>query len=52
MLMGFHAHDYVAASLSIGVVIVFVVLLFWDGYREYKEQERRRLRNTQRRPHE
>ena len=52
MLMGYHTHDYIAWSIAIGVVIVFVVLLFWDGYREYKEQERRRLRNTQRRPHE
>ena len=52
MLMSFHAHDYVAATLAIGVVLVFIALLCWDGYSEYKEQERRRLRKLQRRPHE
>lgn len=51
MLMSYHIQDYVTWTISIGVVIVFVILLCWNGYSEYKEMERLRSKK-QRRSHE
>lgn len=47
MLMDLKMHDYVAWGLSLGAVVVFVFLLCWSGYCDYKEEERRRLRRAQ-----
>lgn len=49
MLMGFSMCDYIAASIAIGSVIIFIVLLCWNGYDDYRHG---RLTSTWRRPHE
>lgn len=36
MLMDFYWHDYLAASIAIGSVIVLIILLIIDGYNDYK----------------
>jgi hypothetical protein len=36
MLMDFHLHDYVTASLAGGAVLVFIILLVWNGYDDYR----------------
>ena len=49
MLMGFSMCDYIAASIAIGSVIIFIALLCWNGYDDYRNG---RLTSTWRRPHE
>ena len=51
MLMSYHIQDYIAWMILVSVVIVFVILLCWNGYSEYKEMERLRSKK-QRRSHE
>lgn len=46
MLMEMKLCDYVAWAISLGSVFVFIVLLCWNGYSDYKEEERRRLRRA------
>lgn len=46
MLMEFKLHDYVAAGISIGAAVVFVFLLCWHSYTDWKEHERRRQRRA------
>lgn len=41
MLMSLHAADYVAWGIALGVVVVFIILLCWHNYTEYKEREAR-----------
>jgi hypothetical protein len=47
--MSFHLHDYIAASIAIGSVIIFIVLLCWNGYDDYRNG---RLTSTWRKPNE
>ena len=47
MLMEMKLHDYVAWAVALGAVVIFIILLCWDGYSDYKEEERRRLRRAQ-----
>lgn len=49
MLMSFHWHDYIAAALAGGSVIIFIVLLCWNGYDDYRNGS---LTSTWRKPHE
>ena len=49
MLMGFHLHDYIAAFIAGGVVLVFITLLLWNGYDDYRNG---RTFNTWRKPYE
>lgn len=35
-MFDFQWHDYLAASLAIGVVLIFIGLLIYDGYNDYK----------------
>lgn len=46
MLMGFHLHDFIAAGIAGGAVLVFIVLLIWNGYDDYRNG---RLTSTWRR---
>ena len=36
MLMSFHLHDYISAAIAGGAVLVFVILLAWNGYDDYR----------------
>ena len=49
MLMAFKMHDYLAVGITAGAVIVFIFLLCWHGYTEWKEEERLRQRRAKRR---
>lgn len=49
MLMDFQLHDYIAACIAGGAVIVFVSLLIWNGCDDYRNG---RLTSTWRRPDE
>ena len=49
MLMSFHWHDYIAAFIAGGTVLVFIALLLWNGYDDYLDG---RTFNTWRIPHE
>ena len=49
MLMEYQLHDYVAWSIAIGAVILFIALLCWNGYDDYKHG---RLTSTWRKPNE
>ena len=48
MLMENQFHDYVAWAIALGATGLFIVLLCWHGYTEYREEERRRARKGQR----
>lgn len=49
MLMSFHLHDYIAATIACGAVLGFIVLLIWNGIDDYRNG---RLTSTWRKPHE
>ena len=49
MLMSFHLHDYVAAAIACCAVLVFVILLAWNGYDDYRNG---RTSSTWRKPNE
>lgn len=49
MLMDYQLHDYVAWFIAIGAVILFVILLVWNGYDDYRNG---RLTSTWRKPNE
>ena len=49
MLMGFHWHDFIAAGIAGGAVLVFIVLLIWNGIDDYRNG---RTFNTWRKPNE
>lgn len=42
MLMENQLHDYLAWAISLGTTGLFIVLLCWHGYTEYREEERQR----------
>ena len=42
MLMENQFHDYVAWAIALGATGLFIVLLCWHGYTEYREEERLR----------
>ena len=48
MLMEYQLHDYVAWFIATGSVILFIVLLVWNGIDDYRNG---RLTSTWRRPH-
>lgn len=49
MLTEFQLHDYIAWSLSVGAVLVFLVLLILNGIDDYRHG---RITSTWRKPHE
>ena len=49
MLMEYQLHDYVAWFIATGSVILFIILLIWNGYDDYKHG---RTFNTWRKPNE
>lgn len=36
-MMDFQLHDYIAATLAVGSVLVFISLLCWNGYDDYRK---------------
>ena len=48
MLMEYQLHDYVAWFIATGSVILFIILLIWNGIDDYRHG---RLTSTWRKPH-
>lgn len=44
----FGIHDWFAAITSAAAVGIFIILLIYDGYCDYREEERRRQRRARR----
>jgi hypothetical protein len=49
MLMSFHLHEYLAAFISGGIVLVFIILLILNGIDDYRNG---RNSSTWRKPYE
>ena len=49
MLMEWHWHDYVAAAIAGGAVLIFVGLLIWNGIDDYRHG---RIVSTWRKSHD
>ena len=40
MFDNFALHDTIAFSIAIGAVLIFIVLLCWNGYDDYRRENR------------